>query len=337
MENLMVRQKRRAFTLVELLVVIAIIGVLVALLLPAVQAAREAARRMQCSNNIKQIGLAMHNYSSAARAFPYGGRTKTNSTVSSYCPACNGGWNCDFTWLPYIGPFIEEQAWYDGFDFKVCLSHTNNYQSRITKISKFVCPSGDGFGLVDFTDPQASQWARVRTNYVVNWGNTGFGQLTIASTPPVPFGGAPFTFRKGVPLKELTDGTAHTLCVSEVLAPVVSNKYDGPIGETSLNEGGQSFDSISTPNSTVPDLAFRACPGTLGDGGTLCARDPASASYPTPTSGGNAQHYSARSRHTGGVNAAMCDGSVHFFSDEIDLTVWRSLSTAKGGEVDHGY
>ena len=332
----MMRRKQQGFTLVELLVVIAIIGVLVALLLPAVQAAREAARRMQCSNNIKQIGLAMHNYSSAARAFPFGGRSSPDGAPFP-CPACGGGWNCDFTWLPYIGPFIEEQAWYDGFDFKVCLSHANNYKSRITKLPKFVCPSGDGFGLVDFTHAQAATWARVRTNYVVNWGNTGFGQLSIGSSPPAPFLGAPFTFRKGVSLKDLTDGTAHTLCVSEALAPVISNKYDGPIGETSLNEGGQSFDAVSTPNSSVPDRAFRACPGTLGDGGTLCEKDPASASFPNPTNNGNQQHYSARSRHPGGVHAAMCDGSVHFFSDEIDLKVWRSLSTSKGGEVDHGY
>src|ERR1043165_9422615 len=109
MQRTAIRPTRpQGFTLVELLVVIAIIGVLVALLLPAVQAAREAARRMQCSNNIKQIALAMHNYSSAAKAFPFGGRTNSSPTPFP-CPACSGNWNCDFTWLPYIGPFIEEQ------------------------------------------------------------------------------------------------------------------------------------------------------------------------------------------------------------------------------------
>ena len=327
----MMRQKRHGFTLVELLVVIAIIGVLVALLLPAVQAAREAARRMQCSNNIKQIALAMHNYSSAARAFPFGARANSNPLPYP----CPGGWNCDFTWLPYIGSYIEEQAWFDGFDFKVCLSHENNFKSRTTKLSKFLCPSSDGFGLVDFAHPQANRWARVRTNYVVNWGNTGFGQLNINSTPPVIFGGAPFTFRKGVPLKELTDGTSHTLCVSETLTPVISTSYAGPIGETSLNEGGQSFDTFLTPNSTSRDISFRACPPE-GDGGTFCQVNVGASTYPDPTSNGNQQRYAARSRHAGGVNAAMCDGSVHFFSDEIDTALWRSLGTSKGGEVVDG-
>jgi prepilin-type processing-associated H-X9-DG protein len=137
----------------------------------------------------------------------------------------------------------------------------------------------------------------------------------------------------------LTDGTAHTLCISEALAPVISTQYDGPLGETSLNEGGQSFDAVSTPNSTVRDFVFRRCPDTVGDGGTLCEVDPASSQigFPNPEGGGNAQHYSARSRHPGGVHAAMCDGSVHFFTDEIDLKVWRNLSTSKGGEVEHAF
>lgn len=322
----MVYQYRRGFTLVELLVVIAIIGVLVALLLPAVQAAREAARRSQCTNKVKQIALAMHNHESSERALPVGGRTKSNPMPYP----CPGQWNTDFTWLPFIGPYIEEMAWYDGFDFEVCLSHANNYQSRITKIPTFVCPSSAGFGLVDFDHAQAARWARVRTNYVVNWGNTGFGQLPVGS---VVFGGAPFTFVRSVKLKEITDGTSHTLFVSEALTPVESVNYAGPIGETSLNEGGQSFDSWLTPNSSAPDISFRACP-TQGDGGVNCQVDVGAGGLPNPQSGGNRQHYAARSAHPGGVIAAMCDGSVQFYTDEIDLQLWRALSTAKGGEMN---
>jgi prepilin-type N-terminal cleavage/methylation domain-containing protein/prepilin-type processing-associated H-X9-DG protein len=321
------RKIRSGFTLVELLVVIAIIGILIALLLPAVQAAREAARRTQCVNNIKQIALAMQNHHSARRTFPMGARSSSNPLPFP----CPGGWNCDFTWLPYVGPYLEEQAWYDRFDFKVCLSHENNYVSRTTKISKFICPSSEGFGLVDFAHAQANRWARIRTNYVVNWGNVGFGQLPVSS---VEFGGAPFTFRKGVPLKDLTDGTSHTLCVSEVLTPVQSTSYAGPIGETSLNEGGQTFDAWLTPNSSAPDIAFRACPGP-NDGGTACQIDTGAGSYPDPASNGNRQHYAARSKHSGGVNAAMCDGSVRYFPDTIDSVVWRSLSTSRGGEVSN--
>jgi prepilin-type N-terminal cleavage/methylation domain-containing protein/prepilin-type processing-associated H-X9-DG protein len=316
---------RQGFTLVELLVVIAIIGILVALLLPAIQAAREAARRAQCTNSIKQIALAMQNHHASAGKFPPGARSNQNPLPFP----CPGGWNCDFTWLPYVGSYMEEQAWYDGFDFKVCLSHENNYRSRTTKLPVFICPSSEGFGLVDFDHAQANRWARVRTNYVVNWGNVGFGQISVGS---VAFGGAPFTFRKGVSLKDITDGSSHTLCVSEALTPVISINYSGPIGETSLNEGGQSFDAWLTPNSSAPDISFRACP-TAGDGGTRCQIDTGAGSYPDPTNNGNRQHYAARSRHAGGVNAALCDGSLQFFSDDIDVVIWRALSTSKGGEI----
>jgi prepilin-type processing-associated H-X9-DG protein len=297
-------------------------------LLPAVQAAREAARRTQCMNNIKQIALAMQNYNSAAKTFPVGGRSK--GTMTYPCP---GGWNCDFTWMPYVGSYIEEQVWYDGFDFTVCLSHANNYKSRIAKIPGFICPSSDGFGLVDLDHARADQWGRIRTNFVVNWGNTGFGQMAVGT---VPFGGAPFTFRKGVSLKEITDGTSHTLCVSETLTPVTSMNYSGPIAETSLNEGGQSFDAWNTPNTSAPDISFRACP-SFADGGTRCQIDTGAPGYPDPTNNGNRQHYAARSKHTGGVNAAMCDGSAQFYSDDIDSALWRSLSTSKGSEVYSAY
>jgi prepilin-type N-terminal cleavage/methylation domain-containing protein len=318
-------QKRQGFTLVELLVVIAIIGILVAMLLPAVQAAREAARRTQCTNQIKQIALAMQIHDSSKRSFPPGGRS--NGPMSYPCP---GNWNCDFSWQPYIGSYIEETAWHDGFDFKVCILHANNYRSRTTKISKFICPSSAGFGRVQFEHAQANQWARLRTNYVVNWGNTGFGQRDVGS---VPFGGAPFTFVRGVKLKEITDGASHTLCVSEALTPVENMDYSGPIGETSINEGGQTFDAWLTPNSSAPDISFRFCPNP-GDGGTNCQVDVGGgANLPDPQGGGNRQHYAARSAHPGGVVAALCDASVDFYSDTVDLQLWRALSTASGGET----
>jgi prepilin-type processing-associated H-X9-DG protein len=310
--------------MVELLVVIAIIGVLVALLLPAVQAARESGRRMQCSNRIKQIALAQHNYHDAHRCFPMGARSGPYRPMTF---PCSGGWNCDFTWQPFIGPYIEESAWYDGFDFNVCLSHPLNYKSRVMKVESFLCPSSAGFGLVSVDDPVIGPpFGRIRTNYVVNWGNTGFGQSDIGS---VKFVGAPFSFYRGISIDEIHDGTSHTLLASEVLTPIEKLEYTGAIGEVSLNEGGQGFDSWLTPNSSAPDVCFRACP-PVGDGGTNCqVDDPANWFGP----GNTTQHMAARSFHPGGVNAALCDGSVRLFSDEIDVNLWRALSTIKGGEV----
>jgi prepilin-type N-terminal cleavage/methylation domain-containing protein/prepilin-type processing-associated H-X9-DG protein len=315
--------KSRAFTLVELLVVIAIIGVLVALLLPAVQAARESGRRTQCSNRIKQIALGLQNYHASHRAFPMGARSGPGYMTAP----CYGGWNCDFTWQPYVGPYIEEQAWYNGFDFKVCNSHPNNFKSRTMKLDTFLCPSSAGFGLVSVDDPSIGPpFGRIRTNYVINWGNTGFGQSNVGS---VKFLGAPFTYYRGVSVDEIRDGTSHTLFVSETLTPIDQLVYTGALGEVSLNEGGQSFDSWLTPNSSAPDICFRACPA-VGDGGTNCQLDdPANGLGP----GNTTQHIAARSFHPGGVNVALCDGSVRVFTDEIDVNLWRALSTIKGAEV----
>jgi prepilin-type N-terminal cleavage/methylation domain-containing protein len=313
--------QRRAFTLVELLVVIAIIGILVGLLLPAVQSAREAARRMQCSNNVKQFALAMHSYHAAHSAFPLGSMQGPGDVNAQRSPFDSSRWYDDFSWLAATGPFIEQQAWYDTFDFKLSVSHPSQEAGRRAKIAIFGCPS-DGMAENEW---YSGQWCRVRTNYVVNWGNTGFAQKDHSG---LVFGGAPFTFRVSRKTSHIKDGTSNTLFVSETLTPKGPN-WEGPLGETIISTGGHTFDTFVTPNSKVPDEVVRRCPAQGTKGGTRCVQIAGDLEKDIPAT----HHCAARSNHPGGVVAGMGDGSVHYFNDSIDLVTWRNLSTANGHEV----
>ena len=312
--------KRRGFTLVELLVVIAIIGVLVALLLPAVQSAREAARRMQCTNNVKQLSLAMHNYHSSYLAFPQGTMQGPGDSAATRLPSDPARWYDDFSWLAHVGPFIEQQNWYNLFDFKLSVSHPSQEAGRRTLISSFGCPT-DGLVKNEWT---SGQWCRVRSNYVVNWGNTGFMQKDHSS---LVFGGAPFTFRTSMTIAELRDGTSNTLFVSETLTPKGSG-WEGPLGETILSTGGHSFDAFVGPNATTPDEVARKCPDPGTKGQTRCVVNGSDMNNLPATN-----HTAARSNHPGGVVAGHGDGSVRYYADNIDLNLWRALSTARSGEV----
>lgn len=320
----MSRSPRSAgFTLVELLVVIAIIGILVALLLPAVQSAREAARRTQCANNIKQIGLAMHAYQATKMVLPFGTLQGPGDVDAGRTPFDPKRWYDDFTWSSQIGPELEQTAWFAMFNFKVTVSHASNNLARRHKLTSYACPN-DGLAENEFF---SDTWARVRTNYVVNWGNTGFAQKTNGS---VPFGGAPFTFKRGIPLDEIKDGTSNTLLISETLTPKGAG-WEGPIGETIISTGGHSFDAWLTPNSTAPDEVCRKCPDPATKGGTICVVNGGTAELESNIPATN--HTAARSRHAGGVTVGLCDGSVRFVTDSIDLTIWRAASTSNQKDV----
>ena len=296
------RQSRHGFTLVELLVVIAIIGILVSLLLPAVQSAREAARRMQCSNNLKQIGLAMHNYHTAHDAFPY---------------ACNGRhWS---TWIRALLPYIEQQNMYDQYDETIKYNVSPNIELIQTRIETYTCPS----------DSPSVTWFKgaPNYNYVVNLGNTS----TWRDTPlnGVDFKAGPFFNQNDPPasgitatnISEIRDGTTNTLMVSEVR----QGRNDGDLRGLTWWGPASGFSAHNGPNTAVPDyLDGGWCPTeshTLD--GWACQ----------PATSANPVTFNARSWHPGGVLAVLCDGSVHFFSDSISLDTWRALSTMAGGEV----
>ena len=346
-------RKVRGFTLIELLVVIAIIAILIGLLLPAVQKVREAAARMQCTNNMKQIALANMNYESG------------NGT---FLPGVGRNGCCWGTWMIPVLPYMEQDNLFrnyrnfGGIDYP-SIPGGNRYASNngtgptpngnrfvaSTALKPFTCPS----------DTPQLFGTLTKHNYALNAGNTTFFQTSLplgcpgGTTTGVPsgcvsFGGAPFGWyefsdlvsdstnpytgpspgyptpesgKMGRPRKiaEITDGTSNTLCVSEVLQGR-SNDLRG----FSWWGNGAGFVTHMTPNSTEQDVMT----------GGICVplTNPRMPCTLTSTST-RARMAGARSLHTAGVNAALCDGSVRFVRDAIDPSAWRSAGTSMGGET----
>jgi len=327
------------------LVVIAIIGVLIALLLPAVQAAREAARRTQCQNNVKQSALGMITCDNATKKLPNGTKLGPGD------PASVGGWYDDHGWYAPVGPYISEIGLSKALDKTVSFSDTKNDMARRFKVTIFECPSDR---MVQ-DEWQSMNWARWRGNYAVNFGNANYGQFNFSATgqpttrsavnalpanspnpgdpavPAVKFSSAPFGIRASSALKKVPDGTSHTLLMAEVRTiKETGAAWGGTISEIQTALGGQTFETFLPPNSSRGDNAARV--PCLGAGPIqLFQLD----GVPACTDAGDTllQFFAARSKHPGGVNVSCCDGSVHYVPDGIDLAIWRGLSTTSGANA----
>jgi len=312
--------EKRGFTLVELLVVIAIIGVLVALLLPAVQAAREAARRAQCVNNLKQLGIGMQNYHDIHRQLPMG-------NVSC----------CWGTWQMSILPFIEQQQLADLYQFvpkdEEVLLYKYRYEIEddtstppitnlrvvTSRIGTLTCPSDE---------PQRDGRNITAHNYAVNYGNTNHVGVDHHSpfspewVPHIrgPFNGHDWIAHTGaeVAFREITDGLSNTMLAAEVIQ-----------GQNGDNRGftwwgwSAGFETYDIPNATGPDFMQGASDCVPEDPNPPCEGE----------SQRNRKKAAARSRHPSGVNVVMCDGSVQFVTDSIELGVWRAASSIDGEEI----
>jgi|688.fasta_scaffold34138_4 prepilin-type N-terminal cleavage/methylation domain-containing protein/prepilin-type processing-associated H-X9-DG protein len=293
-------RRSRAFTLVELLVVIAIIATLIGLLLPAVQSAREAARRSSCSNNQKQLGLAMHNYYTAKGRLPPG--RKSYVTVTSGTQFSPN--------VAFVLPFIEERGRADLYDFKL------NWDSQLAVVGQVIpayqCPS----------DTSQKMQAALNTggdrkgSYGLNWGQN------IMSTPfLVGSGKAPFAGQYGAKFAEITDGTSKTLMLMEMIqAP---------------SDTGQPVDRrarIWNPDAGTYQIFTKETPNSKKNDVSTCANRP---EIGLPCIGGNGNDYTlvSRSRHVGGVTVAFCDASVRFVTDDVDLAAWQAASSINLGET----
>ena len=315
-------RSNRGFTLVELLVVIAIIGVLVALLLPAVQAAREAARRQQCLSNLRQMSIGLLNYESATGELPsaYDFAAGTNPATSLNVGPC---------WTIKILPYIEQQALYDQFDLTKLIRDSVNDVPRSTPIPSMLCGS-DSFNqqAMEIPGPRgpasSSIWAR--GNYAANAGNgpllSGSGSGAIGIYGPDSPGWLD-PQRRGVigpnvavELKQITDGLTNSILVAEVRAGVTPEDRRGTwalgqagssvlfwYGSTGDDNGpnncGQYADDVAGPKSADASLLAAEC-------------------MPDYTGDNWADQATTRSAHPGGVNLGMADGSSHFVSDDVD-------------------
>jgi len=297
--------RRKAFTLVELLVVIAIIGILIALLLPAVQAAREAARRMSCTNNLKQIGVALHNYHDTHKKLPIGWLSFDSSGQSFF--EGNPGW----AWSTRILPFLEQQALYDGLiDMDLPVVHAANDEARVTVVSTFMCPSDVGEDVFELkeaideeTEGQNTVTRLAKSNYpgvfgtqdihgVCEVGETGYNGCQ---------GNGIFFLNRSLAFRDITDGLSNTFLVGERWSKWVYSTWTGVV-----------------PTGWHAPARVVAV---------------ASDEFP-PNSEANVeqQTHNFSSYHPAGANFLLADGHVQMITETIDLEVYNALCTRAGGE-----
>jgi prepilin-type N-terminal cleavage/methylation domain-containing protein/prepilin-type processing-associated H-X9-DG protein len=347
--------RRRAFTLIELLVVIAIIAVLISLLLPAVQSAREAARRAQCVNNIKQVVLACHNYENQIGAFPPDSIAAGDWT---------GTW---WAWPSFILPQMEQGSSYNSVNFSLSCCDLVNLTARLTIVSSYLCPTDDSFkifndrvyidaSLPDFNNPPGNPPPKsaAPTNYVGSQGdmmnNTIFDSLCVdpaqisfknangfasngCTPPPVWWNGAAAPFRgifgdcsnaASIRLSQVTDGLSNTMMIGE--------------NSPNLNSGLAWVSGNDIYATTILPMNWMT---SLRNGQT----DPATGEVCSPAAWNpgptqqihcfnNQWYYQGfKSFHPSGCNFGFCDGSVKFLKQTIDVRAYMGLSTRAGGEI----
>lgn len=292
----------RGFTLIELLVVIAIIAILVALLLPAVQMAREAARRTQCRNNLKQLGLALHNYHDNVRLFP-------PSTTSILDFGVWSGTPSDYhlhSWCTRILPYLDASPLYNQINFNVSALHTANQASAASQIPAFRCPSYTGETVSKDTLYTRFYDRYANRNYVA-LGGTDIGKLWQAPDGVIcPLG--------AVNMRDITDGTTNTYLLAETREQNASVWIDGGVAAVAARR----YDAANAPSYAGTELPLNYRP------------------YYAAGGSGIDSDWGPSSQHTGGVHHLVGDGGVRFVSQNISSTLYAALVSRAGSESTDG-
>jgi len=342
------RSLQVGFTLIELLVVIAIIAVLIALLLPAVQQAREAARRTQCKSNLKQLGIALHNYHDVHNTFPPNLIPGGLPIAGGYIGYTAGNWGV----LAYLTPFLEQTAVYGLLNLNVPtyrppsygIEDANNRKAASTLVPLYLCPSDMGkkvstsYGVTDGIGP---------ANYCANMGS-GIDPSGTSHGSPYYANGVFFADSQ-IRFGEITDGSSNTAAMTESLlgeGAEVSGSSTPPGSEKKYYKNLTLGSPITDAGCAAATTYNQSDPRQFSwySGEIRCASynhyyGPNSKNYDCIANGPAEIGYiasgwkAARSQHTGGVNLLLCDGSGRFVSDRVNMDVWRNLATRSGGEI----